>query len=244
VRVIADKAYDSDPLRKRLRQRGIELICPHKKNRVRPATQDGRALRRYRRRVLYSLLAGTGLRIGEALALKIGQHISDNCSTIHVRQSLWRGKEQEPKTQAAVRDVDITRELAALLAKFIGDRKDGYLFCTETGKPLSPRNILRDSLHPTLAKLKQPKMGFHCFRRFRESVLQMSEARTLLVDYWMGHESREMGTRYAKQLVEDVAWRKQWAKKVRLGFKLTDLQLEVGQLGQLSVSKTQPAKPA
>jgi transposase len=50
MRVIADKAYDSDPLRERLRQRGIELICPHKKNRVRPATQDGRALRRYKRR--------------------------------------------------------------------------------------------------------------------------------------------------------------------------------------------------
>ena len=48
--MIADKAYDSDPLRKRLRQRGIELICPHKRNRVRPATQDGRALRRYKRR--------------------------------------------------------------------------------------------------------------------------------------------------------------------------------------------------
>ena len=28
----------------------IELIAPHRKNRVRPATQDGRALRRYRRR--------------------------------------------------------------------------------------------------------------------------------------------------------------------------------------------------
>ena len=50
LRVIADKACDSDPLRKRLRQRGIELICPHKKNRGRPATQDGRALRRYKRR--------------------------------------------------------------------------------------------------------------------------------------------------------------------------------------------------
>ena len=50
MRVIADKAYDSDPLRNRLRQRGIELICPHKRNRVRPATQDGRALRRYQRR--------------------------------------------------------------------------------------------------------------------------------------------------------------------------------------------------
>jgi transposase len=50
MRVIADKAYDSDPLRERLRQRGIELICPHKRNLVRPATQDGRALRRYKRR--------------------------------------------------------------------------------------------------------------------------------------------------------------------------------------------------
>jgi IS5 family transposase len=49
-RVITDKAYDSDPLRFRLRRRGIELICPHKKNRVRPATQDGRALRQHRRR--------------------------------------------------------------------------------------------------------------------------------------------------------------------------------------------------
>jgi hypothetical protein len=114
----------------------------------------------------------------------------------------------------------------------------------DTGKPLSPRNILRDSLHPTLAKLKQPKMGFHCLRRFRESVLQKSEASALLVDYWMGHENREMGTRYAKQLVEDVAWRKQWAQKIGLGFKLTDLQLEIGQLGQLSARKTLPAKAA
>jgi transposase len=49
-RALAPQAYESDPLRNRLERRGIRLICPHKKNRVRPATQDGRALRRYRRR--------------------------------------------------------------------------------------------------------------------------------------------------------------------------------------------------
>ena len=49
-RLIADRAYDSDPLRKQLARRGIELISPHRSNRVRPATQDGRKLRRYRRR--------------------------------------------------------------------------------------------------------------------------------------------------------------------------------------------------
>ena len=49
-RLIGDKAYDSDPLDAELAERGIELIAPHKSNRAKPPTQDGRALRRYRRR--------------------------------------------------------------------------------------------------------------------------------------------------------------------------------------------------
>jgi transposase len=49
-RLIYDLAADSDPLRVRLKRRGVELVCPHRSNRVQPATQDGRPLRRYRRR--------------------------------------------------------------------------------------------------------------------------------------------------------------------------------------------------
>jgi len=49
-RVIGDRAYDSDPLDEQLRAEGIELIAPHRSNRVKPATQDGRKLRRYQRR--------------------------------------------------------------------------------------------------------------------------------------------------------------------------------------------------
>ena len=49
-RLIADRAYDSDPLDRRLRQRGMDMIAPHRQPRRRPATQDGRKLRRYRRR--------------------------------------------------------------------------------------------------------------------------------------------------------------------------------------------------
>lgn len=49
-RLIYDLAADSDPLRARLAKRGIELVCPHRENRVKPATQDGRKLRRYRKR--------------------------------------------------------------------------------------------------------------------------------------------------------------------------------------------------
>lgn len=49
-RIVGDRAYDSDPLDQQLAAQGNELIAPHRKNRVRTATQDGRALRRYCRR--------------------------------------------------------------------------------------------------------------------------------------------------------------------------------------------------
>lgn len=49
-RLIADRGYDSDPLRKRLKALKIELIAPHRRNRKKAKTQDGRKLRRYRKR--------------------------------------------------------------------------------------------------------------------------------------------------------------------------------------------------
>jgi transposase len=49
-KLIGDKAYDSDPLDAELAQLGIELIAPHKRNRKKAKTQDGRKLQRYKRR--------------------------------------------------------------------------------------------------------------------------------------------------------------------------------------------------
>ena len=49
-RLIGDKAYDSDPLDAELKEQGVELIAPHKANRKKAPTQDGRPLRRYKRR--------------------------------------------------------------------------------------------------------------------------------------------------------------------------------------------------
>ena len=50
-RLIGDRAYDSDPLDVQIRDRfGVQLVAPHNSTRSRKATQDGRVLRRYRRR--------------------------------------------------------------------------------------------------------------------------------------------------------------------------------------------------
>ena len=48
--LIGDRAYDSDPLDDALRKDGIDMIAPHKSNRKKRKTQDGRKLRRYQRR--------------------------------------------------------------------------------------------------------------------------------------------------------------------------------------------------
>ena len=48
-KLIGDRAYDSDELDRDLRDYGVELIAPHNPRR-KTKTQDGRALRRYKRR--------------------------------------------------------------------------------------------------------------------------------------------------------------------------------------------------
>lgn len=49
-KLIGDRAYDSDPLDERLAEMGVEMIAPHRTGRIKPKTQDGRKLRRYKRR--------------------------------------------------------------------------------------------------------------------------------------------------------------------------------------------------
>jgi transposase len=50
ARLMGDKADDSDPRDARLAEQGSELMAPHRANRTKPKTQDGRPLRRYKRR--------------------------------------------------------------------------------------------------------------------------------------------------------------------------------------------------
>lgn len=47
--LVADKAYDSNPLRYRLQDRGIKLVSPHRKNRKRKR-QSPQVMERYTRR--------------------------------------------------------------------------------------------------------------------------------------------------------------------------------------------------
>jgi integrase len=165
--------------------------------------------------LLFALLAGTGLRIGEALGLKPAD-LSLDCRVLHVRRSIWHGQEQAPKTPSAVRVVDISEPLAELLHEYVAGRS-GYLFAAKSGRPLQQRNVLR-ALHST-----GKKVGLHSFRRFRTETLRRARAPEELIKLWLGHSKQTVTDFYAIGLEKDEAWRREWCERAGLGFSLVGL---------------------
>ena len=81
--LIGDKAYDSDPLDAELAAEGIELIAPHRRNRKKPATQDGRKLRRYKRRWKVERL-NAWLQNFRRVATRFDYHVENFLGFVHL----------------------------------------------------------------------------------------------------------------------------------------------------------------
>jgi integrase len=173
-----------------------------------------------RERMLYVLLGATGMRVGEALGIEIDKHISDDFSTLQIRQKAWNGCIQPfLKSDNGIRDIDLHPTISSMLKTFVGNRTSGLLFCSKNRNPLLQSNVLRLSLHPLLEKLNQPKSGAHAFRRFRTTWLRKQRAPEDLIRFWLGHANKSVTDDYSK-LKEDVAFRKKVAEQLGIGFEL------------------------
>lgn len=168
-------------------------------------------------RLLFALLAGSGLRISEALALKgspdpYSSYWDRQRSVLVIRKQLYHGKEQDTKTAAGVREVDLTTGLN----DFIQANQTGsdYLFTNEYGtRPMRMRSV-----YDVAEKTGVP--GFHSFRRFRVTHLETVGVPRGLVQFWLGHSANSTVTdRYVK-IGSEIDARKQWAEKAGLGFDL------------------------
>ena len=97
-----------------------------------------------RYRALFALLAGTGLRIAEALALEVGKHLEGD--TVRVKQNVWKGRvSPSTKTDSGIRDIDLDPNLAAMLRSFVGNRTEGFLFPSRSGRNIDASEALRPS---------------------------------------------------------------------------------------------------
>jgi integrase len=173
---------------------------------------------------LYAILAGTGLRIGECLALGTGQGTGLNIwnpakATLSIRSTVLQNGEIQPmpKTEAGIREVDIHPELNKFLTGTLlrEGEKRGLLF-QNSNKPLVYSTVLR----------RMHKLGieeaFHAFRRFRVTHLEANNVPHTLIQFWVGHAAGDITDQYTR-IGSDIQTRKEWCEKVGLGFKIPDV---------------------
>ncbi len=169
---------------------------------------------------LYVLLAATGMRISEALALET-KHLVNNCRTIQVYQQVDRNHPRVVlyvKTDAGFREVDVCTAVGEYLRAFTSG-KDGLLFQTQSGTPYLHHNLEQRWLTPRLQAMgiDEKRMGFHAFRRFRKTWLRGERVQEDINNFWMGHQPETMSEVYSR-LDSELDLRLAEAEAVGVGF--------------------------
>lgn len=170
---------------------------------------------------LFALLAGSGLRIGEIRALRVGHQENGSYwdpkeSKLVISKALYLDKEQSPKTKSGIREVDLDVSLNEYLMASNVSLK-GYMFSEDNGEPLN-----MNSLYEVAKECKVP--GFHAFRRWRITHLENMSVPLGLINFWAGHATKgDIHNRYVK-LDKDIQARKDWARRAGFGFELPNNQ--------------------
>src|SRR5215471_4012141 len=171
---------------------------------------------------LYLLLAATGMRVSEALAVET-HHFTNGGRTINIEQQVEKDSPRIVKylkTAAAKRQVDLHPDIAEYLQRYTAG-KTGLLFHTANGTPHLYGNLEGRWFTPRLVKmgLDEEGMGWHSFKRFRKTWLRGTRCLEDLNNFWMAHKPTTMSEVYS-HLHEEKQLRLDEAERVGYGFIL------------------------
>lgn len=147
-------------------------------------------------RPMFKLLAATGLRRSELLALEVRHlHLDGDEPHVRVRQrARWqKGKGQVVgplKSRHARRELPIPLELADALRPLLAGRApDALAFPSPTGRPYDPAHVYSRVLAPACSEAGVEWAGFHTFRHTIASRMFASGRNAVQVQHWLGHHS-------------------------------------------------------
>lgn len=158
-------------------------------------------------KTLYWILAQTGVRIGEALALR-WEDFNENDHTMSVRGSVWRGRLQSTKTDAGFRSIPLSTGLWNHIRSFRpGWRSNNLqlLFSARNGKPLRADRILADELHPLLETLGIKSAGYHSFRHANATLLDKIGAPMKVRQHRLGHANAKTTLQLYTHVIDESA---------------------------------------
>jgi len=143
-------------------------------------------------RPLLDLLAVTGLRISEAVALRWSDLELDSRSPrLRVSRAIVRGVVGGPESRHGARLVPLPDDLASTLraSRQPGAVDDALVFPGRDGAPADVRSLRRRVLVPAAGRAGLTAVGFHTLRHTCASLLIESGLSVLRLQRWMGHHS-------------------------------------------------------
>src|SRR5712692_7456458 len=138
------------------------------------------------------LIAATGLLIGELLALRWCT-LDLEGGSLAVRESVFEGKFQPPKSLKAVRTIPLGRHAVAALKvhreHVTRTAPENLVFGNRSGKPLRESKLLRNVLQPAAERAGLGRVTWHQFRHVHSSLLNDLRVPVKIAQEQLGHAS-------------------------------------------------------
>jgi integrase len=141
---------------------------------------------------LFIVLASTGLRISEAIALRwCDLDLDKNPRRLRVRRTIVNGVVGAPKSRHGARAIPLSEELAQRLRELrcadLGG--EALVFANDDGRPLRPDTLRAHVLKPAATRAGLAGVGLHTLRHTCAALLIAQGANPLRLQRWMGHHS-------------------------------------------------------
>ena len=161
-------------------------------------------------RLLVELIASTGLRISEAIALQHGDlTLHGERPNLRVRRAIVKGAVGAPKSKYGQRTVLIPPGLAGRLSVHIAQldpRPDQLLFASRNGTQLDPDNLRKRMLKPLMEEIGAPWAAWHTLRHTYASIQLANGVSVVALSRALGHHSAAFTlSRYVHVLEGDEA---------------------------------------
>ena len=143
-------------------------------------------------RTMVSLIAATGLRVGELLALRWGA-LNLETGSLVVRESVYEGKFQGPKTQRALRTIPLgshaVKALKAHRDRVARTSDADLVFGNRKGGPLRESKVLTKVLQPAAREAGLGRITWHQFRHIHSSLMSDLKVPVKIAQEQLGHAS-------------------------------------------------------
>jgi integrase len=185
------------------------------------------ASRSPRMRLLIQLLLQTGMRISEALSLRVAD-IDFDAEVIRIRGAATKTK--------AAREVPLVPELEAAIKDYLSRRKVDSIWLfpnlKDPSRPVSRGKVMRSffnllqryHLAPRDPSGRGYQIHFHVFRKWYKTMLERAGVNRLLIERWMGHTIGVQGVYFLPTPEDEERERQKAAEALQIFGKTKELK--------------------